>query len=1102
MPPKKTIEETYKKMSPREHVINRPGMYIGDTTLNSVETWVFDSDTQKMVFRPVDFTPGFLKIFDEILTNALDHSERDTTVTKIKVNVNPVSNEISVWNNGTGVPIEIHKEHNVYVPELIFGSLLSSSNYNDNDKRTGAGVNGLGAKAANIFSKKFIVETVDSVSKKKYIQEFTDNMTTISKPSIKSSSVASYTKITFIPDLDKFGMKKLTKDTLSLIYKRVYDTIACTNKRVSVSLNDSVLKGKGLSDYTRYFFDEGKAFYEEQTSNGLAWEYAVVPFDNFQCVSFVNGNCTYQGGKHVDYILYQITSKLKVLIESKKKIKDIKPASIRDKLFLFLRATVVNPSFNSQSKETLTTQSKDFGCKIEVSDAFISKLYKSSIVDDIVDLHTAKANLELKKKTDGSKRTKVIIPNLEDAQFAGSARSKQCTLILTEGLSAKTFAMWGRHNSECFGVFPLKGKLLNIRDATAKQLLENEEVNNLKQILGLKQNVDYKSTESLRYGRIMILTDADNDGYHIKALIINMFHVWWPSLLKLNFIQTLRTPIVKVTKFKKTIEFFTEQDYHTWTKTNTATTTKYFKGLGTSKKEDAKDIFNRFSELKIDYTYKDSECDNAIILAFGKDKGRLIKGETKMTDKRKEWLADYNKDLYIDTKENNVCLSDMIHKELIHFSVSDNIRSIPSVCDGLKPSQRKILYYMLKNNIVKDIKVSQLSGYVSAETSYHHGEASLQGAIISMAQDFIGKNNINLLLPKGNFGSRYLGGKDAASPRYIFTALNPETLVLFNKTDSQILDYKMDDGMQVEPEFYLPTLPMVLVNGCEGIGTGYSTFVPSYNTKDIIQAIKDKLNGDVPRDLTPYFKNFKGNVKSLGNSKYATYGIYSRLDSTRLLVSELPVGMWVTEYKDFVESLIDSKTSTLLVKDVINNTKDENTNVEIIIEFRTKTSLDSLIADEDVLFKELKLTKPFSTSNMHLFNIHGKIVKYNSPLDILDDYFKIRLDFYESRRRHQIKTITDELVILEAKAKFIREYIDNTILVNKQTKDSIESQLQERNYPKVENTFSYLINMPIISMTIEKINTLNNIISTKRDELDILGSTTSSKLWIEDLKEL
>jgi len=517
MSKKKTIEETYKKLTQREHILLRSDTYIGDTKKHLEEMYVYDNEM--IVKKMIEYSPGFLKIFDEILTNALDHSARDSTLKSIKVDFDEELNEISVWNDGEGIPIIEHREHKMYVPELIFGHLLTGSNYDDSQERTGAGRNGYGSKVTNIYSKKFVVETIDSKEGLKFVQEHSDNMTKKSKAKITKNSGKSYTKISFIADFERFGMKNLEKDTLLLLTKRVYDCIATTNQSVSIYLNGKKLKGKGLVDYTKYYFEESKVISESNSQQinktDFFWEYCIIPHSNFEQVSFVNGNATFQGGKHVDYIMNQIVNKLKVLLETKKKLKELKPAFIKDRMFLFLRATVVNPSFNSQTKEQLTTASKDFGCKIEVSDKFIEKLYKSSITDEIVEFCKYKEASSLAKHTDGMKVNKIWgIPKLEDALWAGTKKSKECTLILTEGLSAKTFAMAGLSiiGSEKFGIFALRGKLLNTRAATISQLINNEEINYIKQIVGLKQDKIYKNVDDLRYGKIMLLVDADNDG--------------------------------------------------------------------------------------------------------------------------------------------------------------------------------------------------------------------------------------------------------------------------------------------------------------------------------------------------------------------------------------------------------------------------------------------------------------------------------------------------------------------------------------------------------------------------------------------------------------
>lgn len=1854
------IEDKYKKLSQREHVLQRPGMYIGSVKKQIEELWVpkDENGSFKMEKTMVEYSPGFMKIFDEVLTNATDHSFRDSTVTTIKVEYSKETGEISVWNNGSGIPIKIHKEHNIYVPELIFGHLLSGSNYDDTNTRTGAGTFGIGVKCTNIYSSKFIIETIDSDEKKKFIQEYSENMSQKSKAKITKNSGKSYTKITIVPDYQRFSMKGLEDDTILLIRKRVLDCIAFTNN-IQIYLNGEKLKGKGLVDYTKYFFESEKVISEShiekyKNKNGevieYIWEYAIVPYSQYEQVSFVNGNSTIQGGKHVDYIMYQIINKYKKMLEEKKKLKELKPNFIKDKIFLFLRSTVSNPSFNSQTKEQLTTPSKDFGCTIVVSDQFINKLYKSKITDDIVEFCKIKESVDLSKSTNGKKVNKLYIPKLEDAHFAGTTKSSKCTLILTEGDSAKTFAMWGRTviGSDYFGVFSLKGKIINIRDASSSQLLNNEELNNIKKIIGLQHGKKYNSIEELRYGKVMLLMDADcvtgdtplllrdldnniftdtidrltdkytkniinnkeygntdyevwtekgwtkiklimrhkvsktfyrvlthtgvidvsedhplltndgkektpinclvddkllhsfpifdenmidipdnleylkieelrkyarkskiqyyqvykkidlinelqkvkqqptiklnnktninkdeayvmglfwadgssgiynwkynykpenrpseytynrityswaisnnnidyltkskeileklyklefkiiecntkrqnksykliinggiktkdivekytdlfyyrnsskykngnkyipkqilnaskeireqfligyynGDGYghdiskktvlkfdveskisaqslfilckslnyevsinvlenkpniisliltkgyqqwdrnkikkiiklgkidsyvydletenhhfqggvgqmivhncdgsHIKSLFINFIHYYWPELLKIDFIQSLRTPIVKIFAKNKNLEFYTEQEYNKWKNNNDIKNLKikYYKGLGTSQKDDAKQIFSRINELMINYYYKNKQCEESILLAFSKDKDISA-------NKRKEWLKEYDKDVYLDLKQKNISYSDLINKELIHFSNYDNIRSIPQLMDGLKPSQRKILYYMLSNNITKSIKVAQLSGYVSAETSYHHGEASLQQAIITMSQDFIGTNNINLLYPDGNHGclspytkvvtikgvkyakdickgdllhgddmkirkvlettrgkdimykiyydknkyyivnsqhiltltykinkkyknnkidltifdsetlkekiiktqkinvkdiinkykkvdikvedylklpvylkvkftntyydnilewktnnkitippyiygnwylshinsyvikikniesynewktycknnninmlqysktckyklcskwidkinikekqynniippeyvytslsdrlefiigltdspkidrrngwykielydkkkftsiiillktfvntylqfktkveknkfnfykyyiyinitkkkkltnkickieeigiddyvgfeidgnkrfiietsnkdyivthnSRLLGGKDAASPRYIYTYLNGITKNIFDKNDDNLLEYKEDDGVKVEPEFYIPIIPMILVNGCEGIGTGYSTFIPQCNPKDIIENIKLKIKNKKLKELKPWYKNFKGDIVKKEDNKYIINGKWERKNKT-IVITELPIGVWITQYKEYIEKKIKDENASVIT-DIKNMSLDENTNIKIVITFKSDDILDKLIENNE-LETLLKLTKTQSHNNMYLFN-NKSLKKYNSLNEILLDFYDIRLEFYKLRKQNCINILKNELIILEQKSKFIKDFINEKIIIIKKEIEEIDKQLENNNYIKVDNTYDYLTNMSLRSLTKNKIDELNKSINNKRYELDKLNNSTEYDLWLEDLEKL
>jgi len=536
----------------------------------------------------------------------------------------------------------------------------------------------------------------------------------------------------------------------------------------------------------------------------------------------------------------------------------------------------------------------------------------------------------------------------------------------------------------------------------------------------------------------------------------------------------------------------------------------------------------------MDYFYKDSKCDDAILLAFDKDKNVKASAKesdsvhseefVKCSDKRKAWLAQYNKNLYVKSTETRVAYQDLINKELIHFSIYDNMRSIPSICDGLKPSQRKILYYMLKKNITKVIKVAQLSGYVSAETGYHHGEVSLQQAIIGMAQDFVGSNNLNLLFGDGNFGSRLQVGKDAASARYIFTRLNDLTQMIFDKRDSNLLTYLDDDGFTIEPEWYLPIIPMVLVNGCEGIGTGYSTYIPPFNPKDIIDNLLRVLDDSTPLKMMPYFRNFRGILIEDPDRPgfYFTKGKYTVMSETQVKITELPIGTGVTIYKEFLETLVeDNKNKTanskrkIVLKDVKNKTKDENEEILFIIEFKSAEDLAALVKS-DTLEKELKLVKSFSTKNMHLFSEDLILTKYTDPNDILLDYYDLRLEYYQLRKDYLTKELKRQVKILENKCRFITEYISGKLDINKKSKDKIDQILEEHNFTRFgpneidtegsdttsEASYDYLTRMPIISFSLEKVTELENLCKAKRAELKTLMSKTDKMLWKEDLLEL
>lgn len=1640
-----TVEEIYKQKTLHQHILSAPDTYIGSASCSSEEMWVLDKKEEKIVLKDITFPPGLYKINDELYVNARDHSVRDPTCKTIKITINQDEDTITVLNDGNGVPVEIHKGVNVYVPEMIFGRLLTSSNYEVKGKTVG-GKNGYGAKLANIYSEEFIVETVDKKRKKKYVQKFSNNMYTVNPPEIKdiSGKIEPYTKITFKPDLKRFGIGKLTDDIVSLLEKRVYDLAACTHNGVNVYLNDKLIKINSFEDYIKLYYDKlpSELVYQEFNER---WKVGMLfdPNNGFRQISFVNGICTYQGGIHVNHVLDQLSKELITYIKEKNKNTSIKGSYIKENITLFIDSIIEDPSFKSQTKEELTTKISEFGSKCEMTSDFIKRVMKTGIVEEVVRLAEFKHQGEL-AKTDYKKTNNVkSIEKLDDAHWAGTRKSKLCRLILTEGDSAKAFAVSGLDivGRERFGVFPLRGKFLNVREATVKQLLNNEEFKNLKQILGLKQSRKYNDLSKLRYGGVIILTDQDSvasdtplllrkngkiyiqtietispdfynnehllsdediknigndndinndndliedeligddlieddlieddhinenndlnnvqkekndgnqskvnqsitigtqkeygftdfevwtdngwtkikkvmrhkvtkqmyrilthsgvvdvtedhsllnkngnkispkeckvdmellhsfprfeennktipndlnnltvrdlweyasenkiqyyqyiskenlinklseirdeilykldsscnitedeayvmglffcdgacgvykwvhnykqkdrqgvykkknrtsyswaisntnisylekaknimskiyeydfkiiedrhnedagtgkltykliinggaktlsivrkyrnlfydkdkgkcippeilnanryirqnflngyydgdgtksypdkkkrtetfdvdgkigafglyflskslgyqvsinhqikkskiytltitegfqqdnpfrikkiiklgymeqyvydletenhhfhagvgsmvvhntDGSHIKGLIINMFATFWPSLLKLDgYVQCMSTPIIKVfkksdTKKQKPICFYTITSYKNWIENNlkgdtSKYTIKYYKGLGTSTEKEAKEVFNDFENRLVKYVWEtadgeyqdkanlitnndenedneneevDNDGDSSVVDGDGEtDDGDIndlnsksherisLAFEKSKANERKNWLFHYDKNNILDIDSKEIFYSDFIDKELIHFSAYSNQRSIPSIIDGFKPSHRKILFGCIKRKIEnEEVKVAQLGAYIAEHTLYHHGEDSLYKTIIKMAQTFVGSNNINLLQPLGNFGNRRQGGKDSASSRYIFTQLNKLTPLIFKKDDECVYSYIDEDGTSAEPERYAPIIPFVLVNGAEGIGTGFSTFVPPYNPHDIAKNIKLLLNDDDPEEMIPWFRGFKGEVKVLNDGKVQTTGIFEIIDDKTIKITELPIEFWTEDYKEFLDNVqVDSKSTSKykFVESYINNSG--NNTIEFIITF-VGNEMQQLIKS-NTLEKHLKLTSTISLNNMYLHNSKGTIAKYVTAEDILIEFYKYRLNLYSKRKQYVLKLYENDLKILEAKVRFIEYVLSKKIKIGKRDEEDIIQDLRANGFEELsyniesENpSFRYLTDMKLFSLTNNKMKELIQERDKKRNEYGIYGKMTIKQLWNKELDEL
>ena len=1125
MPPKKS-SQIYQKKDPLEHVLDRPDMYVGSTRLRSSDEFTAEKDNDgnfTIVKNTIKCSPAILRIFVEALSNAIDNVERSdkssNKCTYIKVNINQETGVISIQNDGEIIPVEIHETENCYIHSMIFGQMLTGSNYNDEEERLVSGRNGLGIKLCNIFAKEFEVEGVDPINNKKLVQCWTNNMKETEGPKITSSKLKrGYTKVTWKTDLVRFGMKKLSDEIVKLYSKYVLDSAMLS--KIKVYLNESLINVKTLSDYSK--------LYDTSTDEKLhikmgSCEVVLTPSKTFEAISFVNGVYTKLGGQHVESWCETLFRPLVDKFNGKdKKVKTKSPkiniSDVKQFFRIFVVAQLDRPEFDSQDKNKLESPE----VVSEIKKTHLNAINKWSVIEQIEEIIRAKEMVVLKKTEKSSVKTK--IEGYDRANKAGTKDSDKCALYITEGLSAKTYVVCGikeglfdRKGRDYNGILPIRGKLLNVRDKSATIISGNKVICSIIQTLGLKHGIDYTNDDNfkkLNYGRLVIVADADTDGIHIEGLIINFIHSLYPSLLERgeSFIISLKTPIarVKLSRAKDRL-FYDERSFNKWLSEQTGKVdTKYYKGLGTTKAEDVPDTFGK----KLVEFKTDDNTFESMQKAFHK----------KYADSRKEWIGCYNPNntLFSLDKVDDVHtmgITDFIDGELIKFSHADCARSIPNGIDGLKESQRKILYAVKKRKLSytgKSLKVAQLAGYTAEHANYHHGENNLLGTIIGMANEFPGTNNIPLLYRDGQFGTRLEGGDDAANGRYIFTKMDALTELLYRSEDEPLLKQVNDDGDLVQPEFYIPILPMILVNGClAGIGTGWSCNVPCFNPKDIIEAIKVWLDNDgevvisdpdSPGELIsmlpefkPWYRGFKGEIEENGDNRFITYGIVEETGKrNEVQIKELPIGMWTSKFVEFCEDLKSNKA----IKDVSNYSTP--TDVSLIIkEDPSKENKKAINCNPDTL----KMHSYLYTSNMVVFDENNQINKFKTVDDILCKFCCTRYLYYKKRKAHQIDNLERILRYLGNKERFVKEVVEGEIDIMNIPENTIITTLIERGYdedPKKkedEGGYDYLLRMPVRSFTAEKVKQLQNDIKSNKEVLDKLVITTEKEMWISELNE-
>lgn len=1154
MSSRKKIE--YSKKDPISHILSRPDMYVGSKRTREVVEYMADN-TLNISMNKVTISPAFIRIFVEALSNAIDNWARskdtETPSTKIKIDINSETGVFSIWNDGLTIPIEKNPIEKCYNHTMIFGQLLTGSNYDDTEDRIDiSGRNGFGIKLCSVLSSSFEVVGVDPAKHLKLTQKWTSNMRNTDGVKLtKSSLKKGYTQVTWTPDFEWFGMNKLEddKNVIDLFRKLAIDTAMLTG--INVIFNDEKLPIKTLSAYAKLYTkeetNEVTTFKYECTKSGKfkdqSCQVLIMPSDGeFEFIAFSNGIYNPLGGLHVDAWSEAIFRPL-VAKFNKKGRPQINIADVKKCFKLFIIASVPNPEYDGQDKRKLEAPK----IAAEVKSNIITKIGKWSIAERLEEIISRKELIVL-KDIERKKKGYIKVESLDPANNEGGKDGHLCTIIFVEGLAAKTYAVkgiengihdeelggTGRSGRDWFGVYALRGKVLNVRNAKASAIANNKVISDIFKIIGLRYGVDYTIEENfktLRYGRVMIITDADCDGIHIEALLQNLFHALFPSLLqrKNPFVISMKTPIVRV--FKKTgkdVVFYNENKYKKYATMMEKKYPKvkldkmYYKGLGTSTDKDIEETFGQ----KLVAYHIDPNTDVAMNKVF----------HNKEADARKTWLANYDSDISgIDWKENshvmNMGISHFLDTEMIKFSIDDCGRSIPGMMDGLKEGGRKVIFSVFKKKLKysgKLLKVAQLAGYVAEHSAYHHGEQNLYESITRQANNYIGSNNLPLLFRGGQFGSRSEGGKDAANARYIFTKQDKLASLLIRPEDENLLRYKQDDGQSIEPDYYAPIIPLILANGCSvGIGTGWSSNIPCFNPLDLIASVKVWLENDgevedldgnptLLPDIIPWYRGFTGNIKLEKAGIYITSGIINtgKKDNIKI-ITELPIGTWTSKFKDSLDNWRADGT--------IKSYKNYSTPTRV--HFEITESRDGANCN----LVNMNLTSKVRLTNMVLFNEKNQLIKYETVQHIIDNFCRVRYDLYIRRKKQMLDVMESKIMFISNKVRFIEEVISKEfqLFEDYKTKDGktktrarkgedVVNSLEKAGYDKNKKSssdeeeeteesndtgYNYLLRMQINSVTEERIEKLKSEKDNLTQQRDTLFNTTEKDIWINELDE-
>lgn len=1132
------------KLNPFDKVRLRPAAYIGEVKNIEKEEWVFDEDTQTIVKKLIKYNTGMLHLFVEILSNAIDNTWRSKdfgykmTYISIEANADPTSDSygwMTIKNDGYPIPVELreytHENYRTgkvtkemaYPADYFWGEFDAGTNYKEDWRRKSSGLHGIGGKIVTALSSQVIIDHADPNNKKKYYKSYQGGGKVQGKPSITPYVKKNgYTSVSFLPDADyEFFLPNSTidDDFVSLIKRYAYEASMITG--LKVFFNEEEVVVKNLEKYSRFFYPDAKEHKLIRFAAPNGDECVIVSGDIPEVnvmekppqVSWVNGINTSEGGIHVDAWTRAIFPKLVKAFNTKKRGKNVPEIKVTAKrlypwLTLYVRAESFGALFESNAKKIFTSykinetetsdkivlnepESEEFTRSINEA---VKKIMKWDFISFIEEQLIAEAETQ-SNKDNAKVSSKFIEEKYEDANMV-EKEPENCILIICEGSSAHAMARKLVPNlpggRDYWGVYELRGKFLNLSKAATTKINSNKEFKVLKQMTGLIPLTDYSTLESrksLRYGGFWLLTDADPDGMHIRGLVLSSLNTFWPSIISKNpkdtMLSDMQTYAVtvyskdgKLTKGYYTVEEFEKEK----ASLDKGSYVRYLKGLGTHKPEEIQSYLEK--ELMVRTFYKDPRGTKAIEMAF-------VDGSAG----RKEWMMNALKSGQKPDNfqlNGNLSLSKFVYNDMVPYVIMSLDRAIPSIWDGLKDSQRKCIYGGLKQKYPKPLGAKEMlsvTGEIKSITQYHHGE--LGPTVARMGQYFPGSNNINYFKPDGLFGTRELNGTDIAKERYLQTGPEEICSFIFSGMDDPILERRdSDDGRsKLEYKHYVPVIPMILVNGCEGIATGWASTIPCYNPLDLVAWIRAWLKGtSLKKPLKPWYRGYKGTIELLGSdgkpwdpssgshpAKWLSRGILTKtkepwdkppytkgskkVKDPKWVIEEIPIGLSINAIKTHINFFMTgvktmkgdkakSKEKKVAkakgkpqvtarikprLRDFRNYSKSNSPWIEIL---PTK----DFVPDIDTKGNFDLLKKVHSFNKMYLLNAEGIPTKYSTPEEILQEWCELRKGVYTERMKWWLSRWERDRVRQSQKYKFVKMVRDGTLDLH-QKADELEKNM-------------------------------------------------------------